>query len=216
VVGGNVSLYNETDAGPIYPTPVVGLVGELPDPARAGGLALREGDFLALVGPFAPSVAGSELAKLRGELGPGLPELHIGDLRDALRVIREAVRAGGLGAVHDVSDGGLACAIAEMAIAGEIGVRVDLDPLVEARGCAGESALFGEGPGGFVVAADRATLDQLLAAAASAGVDAFEIGAATGDALELSAAEAELRLPLAEAVRAWRSLGERMEQAVAA
>ena len=55
VVGGNVSLYNETDAGPIYPTPVVGLVGELPDPARAGGIALADGDAIALVGPFAPS-----------------------------------------------------------------------------------------------------------------------------------------------------------------
>ena len=54
VVGGNVSLYNETEDGPIYPTPVVGMVGELPDPERAGGLALRDGDAIALVGPFAP------------------------------------------------------------------------------------------------------------------------------------------------------------------
>ena len=77
VVGGNVSLYNETEQGPIYPTPVVGLVGELPDPERAGGLALRDGDAIALAGPFAPSLAGSELAKLRGELGPGLPGVEI-------------------------------------------------------------------------------------------------------------------------------------------
>ena len=70
VVGGNVSLYNEGPEGPIYPTPVVGMVGELPDPARAAGSAFaREGDAIALVGPFAPSLAGSELAKLRGELG---------------------------------------------------------------------------------------------------------------------------------------------------
>src|SRR3954468_16899911 len=66
VVGGNVSLYNEGPEGPIYPTPVIGMVGELPDAARATGLAFaREGDAIALVGPFAPSLAGSELAKLR-------------------------------------------------------------------------------------------------------------------------------------------------------
>ncbi|MGA9371332.1 MAG: phosphoribosylformylglycinamidine synthase subunit PurL, partial [Solirubrobacterales bacterium] len=68
VVGGNVSLYNETEHGPIYPTPVVGMVGELPDPAKVPGLAPRAGDRLLLVGPFAPSLAGSELAKQRGEL----------------------------------------------------------------------------------------------------------------------------------------------------
>ena len=68
VVGGNVSLYNESPDGPIYPTPVVGMVGELPEASRAGRLAFaRAGDAIALVGAFAPSLAGSELAKLRGE-----------------------------------------------------------------------------------------------------------------------------------------------------
>ena len=69
VVGGNVSLYNEGGGGPIYPTPVVGMVGELPDPARAGRLGFAaEGDAIALIATgWAPAAAGSELAKLRGE-----------------------------------------------------------------------------------------------------------------------------------------------------
>ena len=69
VVGGNVSLYNEGGGGPIYPTPVVGMVGELPDPARSGRLGFAaEGDAIALIAAgWAPSAAGSELAKLRGE-----------------------------------------------------------------------------------------------------------------------------------------------------
>ena len=54
-------------------------------------------------------------------------------------------------AAHDVSDGGLACALAECAISGGVGVQADLDPLVELRGASGETCLFGEGPGGFVV-----------------------------------------------------------------
>jgi phosphoribosylformylglycinamidine synthase len=202
VVGGNVSLYNETDRGPIYPTPVVGLVGELPDPERAGGVALKDGDAIGLLGPFSPSLAGSELAKLRGELGPGLPTLPIAAVREALERVRDAVREGGLGAAHDISDGGLACAVAEMAIAGGVGLDVDLDGLIEERGCSGETALFGEGPGGFLLAGDAEALES---------VGASIIGHAGGARIAISAAEADLDVALADAERAWRSLATRLE-----
>jgi phosphoribosylformylglycinamidine synthase len=211
VVGGNVSLYNETDSGPIYPTPVVGLVGELPDPERAGGIALGEGDAIAVAGPFAPSLAGSELAKLRGELGPGLPEVDIGEHAKAAGFVRTAVRTGRISTAHDVSEGGLACAVAEMAIAGVVGARCDLDPLVEARGMSGETALFGEGPGGWLLAGDPEELEGLAADAAGAGVNLWTIGSAGGGELALSAAETEVTIALADAERAWRSLRERVE-----
>jgi phosphoribosylformylglycinamidine synthase II len=210
VVGGNVSLYNEADAGPIYPTPVVGMVGELPDPERAGTMALREGDAIALVGPFAPSLAGSELAKLRGELGPGLPALPIELVRAAIELVRAGVRAGELVCAHDVSDGGLACALAECAIAGGVGVRVDLDPLVESRGASGETCLFGEGPGGFVVGGERAAIERLVGTVGEPG--ALLLGVAAGERIEIEAAEASVSVALADAERAWHSLGERMER----
>jgi phosphoribosylformylglycinamidine synthase subunit PurL len=208
VVGGNVSLYNETEAGPIYPTPVIGMVGELPDPERAPELGLAAGDLVSLVGPFAPSLAGSELAKQRGDLGPGLPALPTDLVRAAIELVREGVRAGRLTSAHDVSDGGLACALAECAIAGGVGVRADLDPMVELRGMSGESCLFGEGPGGFVVAGERAAIEDLTAAIGEAG--ALVIGEAGGDRIEVSAAEAEIAVGLPDAERAWRSLGERV------
>jgi phosphoribosylformylglycinamidine synthase II len=208
VVGGNVSLYNETEAGPIYPTPVIGMVGELPDPATASGIAFAPGDAVALVGPFAPSLAGSELAKLRGELGPGLAALPSDLVRAAIELVREGVRAGRLRCAHDVSDGGLACALAECAIAGGVGVRADLDPMVELRGLSGETCLFGEAPGGFVAAGERAAIEELAAVIGEAG--ALLIGEAGGDRIELSAAEAELAIGLADAERAWRSLGGRI------
>ncbi len=115
-----------------------------------------------------------------------------------------------------MAEGGLATALAEIAIAGEVGLDVDLDALIEARGCSGETALFGEGPAGFVVAAAPEALAAILAAAAKAGVDAIELGNAGGERLEISAAEAELSLPIADAARAWRSLAERMGEPVAA
>jgi phosphoribosylformylglycinamidine synthase subunit PurL len=208
VVGGNVSLYNETEAGPIYPTPVVGLVGELPDPGRACGLALREGDAIALAGPFAPSLAGSELAKHRGDLGPGLPGVDLAGHAKALEFVRATVRSGRITSAHDVSDGGLACALAEMAIAGGVGAACDLDPLIEARGASGETAAFGEGPGGYLLSGDRTELEAL---AGNAEVELWVIGGAGGDSLELSAAELEIAVPLAAAERAWRSLADRVE-----
>jgi phosphoribosylformylglycinamidine synthase subunit PurL len=207
VVGGNVSLYNETESGPIYPTPVVGMVGELPDPGRAAGMAVQQGDAIALVGPFAPSLAGSVLAKLRGDLANGLPSVSLEPVRAAIELVRNAVRAGTVSGAHDVSDGGLACALAECAILGGVGVRVDLDRLVELRGASGEACMFGEGPGGFVVAGAAAKLRALAAEGSELGVEVVPVGEASGDRIEISAAEADVSLPLAAAEHAWRSLG---------
>jgi phosphoribosylformylglycinamidine synthase len=210
VVGGNVSLYNETEHGPIYPTPVVGMVGELPDAARVPGIAPGQGDRLLLVGPFAPSLAGSELAKQRGELAAGLPQVDITAVGGALAFVRRVVRDGIATAAHDVSDGGLACSLAEMAIAADSGIEADLDPLVELRGGSGESCLFGEGPGGIVLGVAGGQAEGLLEAAQGAGVEAVEIGTVGGDRLELSAAERDVSLALQDAERAWRSLPERL------
>jgi phosphoribosylformylglycinamidine synthase II len=208
VVGGNVSLYNETEHGPIYPTPVVGMVGELPDAATVPGLAPRDGDRLVLVGPFAPSLAGSELAKQRGELDQGLPQVPLNDVDAALVLVRDLVREGLASAAHDVSDGGLACALAEMAIASNTGLKIDLDPLVELRGGSGETCLFGEGPGGIVVGA--ADPGALIGRAEAAGVEAVDIGTVSGDRIEIAAAERDVSVAVTDAEHAWRSLDQRL------
>ncbi len=197
VVGGNVSLYNEGPEGPIYPTPVVGMVGELPDPAVTCGSAFaREGEAIALLGPFEPSLAGSELTKLRGELDTGLPRSDITAVAAACATIRDAVRAGKLSSAHDISDGGLACALAESAIGGGIGCRVDLQPLRE-RGCSPEEALFGEGPGGFLLSGDRETLTAL---------GATVIGETGGSTIEFAAGDRSFTVGVGTAESAWLSL----------
>jgi phosphoribosylformylglycinamidine synthase subunit PurL len=152
VVGGNVSLYNEAPSGPIFPTPVVGMVGKLPHASRAGSLGFaRAGDAIALVGPFEPSAVGSELAKLRGEAPVG--ELPDADSR-AIRVVHEAVRArvraGSFRSAHDVAEGGVACALAECCVAGGLGASVRLPHGVDP---------FGEAPGrAFIVSGSREAL----------------------------------------------------------
>ncbi|MGB2850044.1 MAG: phosphoribosylformylglycinamidine synthase subunit PurL [Solirubrobacterales bacterium] len=205
VVGGNVSLYNETERGPIYPTPVVGMVGEIPDPSISAGVALSDGDLIGVVGGFAPALAGSELAKQRGELGPGLPTADIDACAATIAAVRDAVREGALSVAHDVSDGGLACALAECAIAGEIGIEVDLGPLIDERGGAAEVWLFGEGSGCFVVAGDAARVEALITTGGGAVV-----GRAGGAALTIVAGEARVATTASDAGAAWHSLGERM------
>jgi phosphoribosylformylglycinamidine synthase subunit PurL len=202
VVGGNVSLYNEGPDGPIYPTPVVAMVGELPDPAQVTGNAfVKEGDAIGLIGPFEPNLAGSELAKQRGELTMGLPRSDITSVAAACEIVRDAVRAGKLASAHDVSDGGLAVAIAESAIGGSIGCETNVEHLRE-RGCSPEEALFGEGPGGFLVSGDRATLEDL---------GAILLGTVGGEQIAIGAGDRSLSVDLSDAERAWHSLAAQAE-----
>jgi phosphoribosylformylglycinamidine synthase subunit PurL len=182
VVGGNVSLYNEAPTGPIFPTPVVGIVGRLPEAGRAGRLAFaREGDAIALVGPFAPSRRGSELAKLRGEAVAGpLPALEPEAVAEAHREVRDLVRAGALTSAHDVAEGGVAVAVAECCVAGEIGATIRLPDGIDP---------FAEAPGqGFIVSGSEQVLDGLTI-----------IGRVGGDVLAIVGL---LELPLEQLSRA--------------
>jgi phosphoribosylformylglycinamidine synthase subunit PurL len=204
VVGGNVSLYNEGGEGPIYPTPVVGMVGELPDPEQAGGVGFtEEGHQIALLGPFSPSLDGSDLDKLRGRLADGLPPADLGLHAKHLELVREAVRGGAVSSAHDISEGGLACALAECCIAGGIGARVDIAPLLARLGqdASPDAALFGEGPGGVLVSG---TLEAIEGLAAQAGADGLlRLGEVGGDAIELTTGVATLSLSVEEVQTAY-------------
>jgi phosphoribosylformylglycinamidine synthase len=205
IVGGNVSLYNEGATGPIYPTPVIGMVGRLPDARRAGRLGFaRAGDQIALVGPFAPSLAASELHKLLGQpLPDGLGEIDIAAVAVAHAAVRDAMRAGLLSSAHDIAEGGLAVALAECCLAGQIGAEVELreDPQ-EAIPALATTALFGEGPGGFIVSGAADALRAL-----EQHVPARHLGVVGGEALRIDVAGQALTATLAELGNASSSLG---------
>jgi phosphoribosylformylglycinamidine synthase len=186
VVGGNVSLYNEAPSGPIFPTPVIGMVGRLPDAARAGRLSfVAEGDVIAVVGAFEPSLAGSELAKLRGEeiAGP-LPLIDERAVREAHETVRKLVNSGALRNAHDIAEGGLAVAVAECCIAGGtdsrgVGANVRLPESIDP---------FAEAPGrAFVVSAPESVLakESVLAEAGTPHGGTVVIGRVGGDRLVL-------------------------------
>jgi phosphoribosylformylglycinamidine synthase subunit PurL len=180
VVSGNVSLYNETEGTGILPTPAIGALGVLEDAAQAAGIGLAPGLDLVLIG------------RTRGHLGQSLwlrevagredgppPPVDLVAERAHGDFVRGAILAGRVAACHDVSDGGLLVAVAEMALGGDTGARLDASP----DGIAPHGFWFGEDQGRYVLAvADAAAL---LRDAEAAGVPARRIGGSGGRDLTL-------------------------------
>jgi phosphoribosylformylglycinamidine synthase len=119
----------------------------------------------------------------------------------ACATVRDAVRDGKLSSAHDISDGGLACALAESAIAGGLGCQVDLQPLRE-RGCSPEEALFGEGPGGFLLSGEHEALNAL---------GATLIGEVGGSTIEIAAGDRSFTIGVGTAESAWLSFGAQLD-----
>ncbi len=159
VVSGNVSLFNETDRGPIYPTPTVGMVGVFEDVSRHATPAFkREGDLVVAIGAGTPvSLAGSDyLEVIHGRVGGRPPEPSLDAEKATSDLVRGLVRDGIVDTAHDISAGGEAVAVAEMALAGGLGLEYlegEFERKVAGQGRGkADVALFGEEPGAFLVA----------------------------------------------------------------
>ena len=182
VVSGNVSLYNETNGSAIPPTPTVGAVGLIPDYAEAVGYGkMRAGDTLVLIGETHGELGAS--LYLRERLGSGDVESRAWspppvDLSAEKRhgdLVRTLIREGRLHAVHDLSDGGLVGAAAEMALASGVGMELRATSLVHAHGY-----LFGEDQGRYLLATPDP--QAVLERARTAGVRASDAGHVGGEA----------------------------------
>jgi phosphoribosylformylglycinamidine synthase subunit PurL len=209
VVSGNVSLYNETSGEAILPTPAIAGVGLLADWRRGATLAFKApGEAILLIGA-GDGAWGSHLGQsiylreIEGrEEGPPPPvdlaaEKRVGDF------VRGAIHSGHLTAVHDLSDGGLAVAVAEMALASGIGARLSEPPGPR------HAAFFGEDQARYVVTARPDRAADILRAAAAAGVPACAVGETGGDAVALGGSAVGL-VPLRDAHEGWfpRFMGE--------
>jgi phosphoribosylformylglycinamidine synthase len=217
VTGGNVSLYNESPAGAILPTPQIGVVGLLDDVARLVGPAFQEeGDLVFLLGAATPGLAASEYARLAG-LAPedGPPVLDLAAEAAVQRCVRAAIGRGLLRSAQDVGGGGLAVALAESAIWGTRGARLRL-------GVASSPAvdLFGESPSRVVVTCRPPDAPEVVRLAEGHAVPIEWLGTVGGDRLvvELAGAGAtgaaeergsrvadSLDVPVEELDRLWRS-----------
>ena len=180
VVSGNVSLYNETEGASILPTPAIGGLGVIDDAATATRVALPPACDLLLIGG-APGWLGQSLwlrEILGREEGPP-PPVDLGLERRHGEFVAAEIAAGRVRACHDVSDGGLLVAVAEMAMAGGCGANLLPPPSGEGVGSA--AFWFGEDQGRYVLAVDDAA--TVLAAADAASVPAMRLGRSGGDRL---------------------------------
>jgi phosphoribosylformylglycinamidine synthase len=184
ITGGNVSLYNETLGQPIYPTPVLGIVGvmETHSPAPMGFPAA--GLEVAVIGGLGEAdeirFGSTQYAKqVLRELWGLPPALDMDFEKRVQAAVREAVNARAVASAHDVGDGGLAFALAECTMAAGVGAAVELDSDLRA-----ELLLFHEGPSRVIVAAKD--LSAVTAIAGKHGVPVLRIGTTVKDRLTIS------------------------------
>src|SRR4051812_1915018 len=195
VTGGNVSFYNQTATTAINPTPVVGVLGLFDDVTTRVPMGFRDsGEVLLLLGETRDELAGSEWAHVvHGHLGGLPPAVDLEAEHLLAEVLVDGARHQLLQAAHDLSEGGLAQALAEMAIKGQVGVQVAVtgDPFV---------ALFSESTARAVVVVSPADEPALLRLAGSRGVPVARLGVVGGDAVSV---EGQFSIGVEELRSAW-------------
>ena len=181
VVGGNVSLYNETNAVDIAPTPVIGVLGVHPDLSEPPpGIGLPADSLLLVLGQEPESdvpMGGSRWAWEVGGCKDGvLPEFDLDHAVRTAAFVAESVQKQRLRAVHDIGEGGLAVALAEMAIRSGIGAKI--------KNHDNHISMFNESGGRVLVAIENRELDDFVKTAAARGVTAKVIGETGGSSLQ--------------------------------
>jgi phosphoribosylformylglycinamidine synthase len=180
IVSGNVSLYNETEGAAILPTPAIGGLGVLEDASTAVGLALSPGDTLVLLGATRGHLGQSLwLREIAGREEGAPPPVDLSAERRTGDFVRAAIQRGGVGACHDVSDGGLLVTVAEMVLAGSVGASLAPPP----PGLPPHAYWFGEDQARYVIATQNPA--TLLREATAAGLPATVIGRADTGGLTL-------------------------------
>jgi phosphoribosylformylglycinamidine synthase len=182
VVSGNVSLYNETNGAGIPPTPAVGGVGLIPDYARRAGFGgLKAGDALVLIGETHGEMGASlYIREIFGREEGAPPPVDLEYERRAGDFVRGLIRAGEISVVHDLSDGGLVAAAAEMALASNVGITLNATSHEHAH-----FYLFGEDQGRYLIAAPFAQAEKIVAEAREKYITIAELGRTGGDSVML-------------------------------
>ena len=198
IPSGNVSLYNESATGPVLPTPVMLGVGIVDDIRRCVTSDLKAaGDRLYLVGATGADLGGSEYYRLLGIGGGSPPPVDLPATKAAMAGLLRAMQEDAVAACHDLSHGGLAVAIAEMTLGGDLGARLKLPP----SDLRFDVALFSESNGRWLVEAREGREEDFLRA--MAGVPVVEVGRVGGRELAISRGREGIRATVTAMRRAW-------------
>lgn len=202
VIGGNVSLYNENAKGAIYPTPVIGMVGLVHDLDHITTQDFKqEGDVIFLLGETKAELGGSEFQYVLHGVTEGRPPAIDLDVEKRTQdAVLKAIQDGLVTSAHDVSDGGLATALAESCIGGNIGAEVNIESELRR-----DIALFSESQSRIVLTASADKADELEQALRSAGVITARIGTVKGDRLTIKINDqAAIDTPVERLAQVWK------------
>ncbi|WCN37497.1 phosphoribosylformylglycinamidine synthase subunit PurL [Aneurinibacillus uraniidurans] len=201
VIGGNVSLYNETNGEAVYPTPVVGLVGLIRDVDHITTQAFKnEGDVIVLLGETKAELGGSEYQKqMNGNISGRPPVIDLAVEKKLQDTVLDAIRNGLVSSAHDLAEGGLAVALVESAAPG-LGVQVDWTSDLRA-----DVALFSESQSRVLLSVKKENVDAVKAVAEANGTPFAVIGTVGTDAVNIKVNGREvINTPLAELKAAWK------------
>jgi phosphoribosylformylglycinamidine synthase len=200
VVSGNVSLYNETAAAPIFPTPTIGVVGLLRDVARHATMAWEPEQSIFLAGEFRPELGGSEYLNFQHGMAAGNPpRLDLDGELAVQELVRTAIDTGLIKTAHDISLGGITVALAKMAVVSGIGATILL-PQSENTQSRLDAQWFGESASAVIVACDSVNTGNLTKLAKRLKVQISTIGKSGGDALVIDGC---IPMPMASIVHAY-------------
>jgi phosphoribosylformylglycinamidine synthase len=205
VTGGNVSFYNDTEGISIYPTPVLGIVGMVDDINNITGPAFKaEEDILILLGENKDELGASEYVKTIRQKEKGMPpQIDLEKEKQIQDFCLEIISLGLVESAHDVSEGGLACCLAESSFLSDkkTGLRVNLRD-----GIRSDAILFGETQSRIVITSKKQNHQKILELAKNKKVNAAVIGKTGGDRIVISHGDKKLiDVPVDEALKAWRN-----------
>ncbi len=165
-ISGKDSLYNESPMGPVTPTLLITAIGVIPNIQNTISMDLKAaGNLLYIVSDTFNELGGSEYYKLKGYLGASVPKVRGAKAKRTFKAVTEAIDEGLVKSCHDLSDGGLAVAAAEMAFAGGLGLEIDLKKVPGKDLCRNDFVLFSESNSRFLIEvaeADREDFEDLM------------------------------------------------------
>ncbi len=207
-ISGKDSLYNESPLGPVLPTLLITAIGIIPDIRKAVSLDLKSPkNPLYLLGLTRLELGASEYYRLKGFIGKSVPKVYVNESRKAMECVTKAIDRGYVRACHDLSEGGLGVAIAEMALSSNYGAVVDLSRVRREGVSRNDLVLFSESNGRFLLEIEKKSASEFEKLARDLGCTYSKIGEVSSDgSLVVSGINGEIviDLPISEIRRAWK------------
>jgi len=195
IIAGNVSFYNESKNGAIPPSPIVSCLGRLKDVNKTVPMYFQNsGSALLMVGERKNELGGSVYYSLFNELGANVPKPNLQEVKNQIFALTDCIDGGLVLSCHDIADGGLASALAEMTFGNGIGCNVKIESNLSV-----DKFLFSE-TGGFIVEVSLENINSAIPLFANYGLDIFDIGTTSGDLIDINGA---VNLPVGETKEAW-------------